>query len=358
MTGKNNHDHETENKNTGFIVGFFIVAIVSIAVCVFCRHLIDDGSSEKEVKNKQDRPVTTTVSEVAEVTEVPETTAVVTTTAKPQNLKYVYVDSGKELPALNIILDKTSNKTYKVNLNKLANENDIITAFRFIFYAEDGVSNLGELKGGYGVNVDPLSPLATDDGWYQSEDFSVYSDGAYCEVVCEVPLELALSIDIKGKLMVGYWWSDQQTVRLERIICEKYAHIERPIDDSKSFEVNIPLNFNNAETQKYLLPLREIVPEGTIPEFVSFTIESTNGEPIGKFSGQIGISTKASLYDGFYKEKDMVVYSDTNTHDVTWLVPDEVKKLLDYDGNIELSFWWGDCEEIKITKVNVQYSEK
>ena len=50
----------------------------------------------------------------------------------------------------------------------------------------------------------------------------------------------------------------------------------------------------------------------------------------------------------------MVVYSDTNTHDVTWLVPDEVKKLLDYDGNIELSFWWGDCEEIKITKVNIE----
>lgn len=351
---KNNNTDGSENKNVGFVVGFFIVAIASVAVCIFCGKLIDDhGSSEKkEVKTTQ-KSVVTTVSET-----LSETT-VVTTEPEPENLKYVYDNSGKELPALNVILDKTSNKTYKVNLRELANPDDVITAFRFIFYAEDGVSNLGEVKGAYGLNIEPSSPLATDDSWYQSEDFSVYSEGAYCEVRCEVPTELAKDIDIeKGKLMVGYWWSDQQTVRLERIICEKYSYTERPNDGTKSLKVNIPLNFNNEETKKYTLPLREIIPDGYIPEFVAVTLENENGDPLGKFSGSIGLATKDSIYDGFYREDNMVVYGENSTCDLTWTVPDVVKKLLNYDGNMEVSFWWGDCEDIKITKVYVQYSKQ
>ena len=41
-------------------------------------------------------------------------------------------------------------------------------------------------------------------------------------IIDGVPANFNIDIE-KGKLMVGYWWSDQQTVRLERIICEKYS---------------------------------------------------------------------------------------------------------------------------------------
>ena len=66
----------------------------------------------------------------------------------------------------------------------------------------------------------------------------------------------------------------------------------------------------------------------------------------------------SSIYDGFYREDNMVVYGENSTCDLTWTVPDVVKKLLNYDGNMEVSFWWGDCEDIKITKVYVQYSKQ
>ncbi len=353
MTGKNNND-KVYAKNTGFIIGFFVVAVVSVIVCVFCKSILDSNNktSKKEVSNSSNSAITTIATTINEE-------EIITTQPEPEHeeMIFVYDDSGREAPDLNIVLDKSSNKTYKMNLRDLASNGDTIKRFRFIFSAEDGASYLGEVKGAYGVSLVPGSDVATDDSWYQSPDFSVYADGSYCEVICDVPGEVASAINIEtGKLMIGYWWSDQQTIRLERVICEKVSFAELPSDGVKKYEVNIPINFNNDETKKYKIPINDLIPEGHVPEFLAISIRNPYDKSIGKFTGSIGVSTD-TLFGGFYCEENMVIYEDSPARDLTWIVPETVKKAIDYEGDLEISFWWGESAELVIEQIYVQYSK-
>ena len=90
----------------------------------------------------------TTANADAETT-APETTeATETTTTHISPTETVSSTLGAELDDLNVLLDRDADNTYKAKLENFVQDGDVIQSFTFIFYAPDGVSNMGTYKGG------------------------------------------------------------------------------------------------------------------------------------------------------------------------------------------------------------------
>lgn len=84
----------------------------------------------------------------AEETTAPETTeATETTTTHISPTETVSSTLGAELDDLNVLLDRDADNTYKTKLENFVQDGDVIQSFTFIFYAPDGVSNMGTPSG-------------------------------------------------------------------------------------------------------------------------------------------------------------------------------------------------------------------
>ena len=103
-------------------------------------------------------------------------------------------------------------------------EGDVIQRSHLWFILKMALRRLGTNKGGYGVSVSEDCASATDEGWYQSEDFEQYVNSAYAEFTWNVPGEIQSEIDLGGEVMFGHWWSGVQTVRLASIVCTFRPH--------------------------------------------------------------------------------------------------------------------------------------
>ena len=103
----------------------------------------------------------TTANADAETT-APETTeATESTTTHISPTETVSSTLGAELDDLNVLLDRDADNTYKAKLENFVQDGDVIQSFTFIFYAPDGVSNMGTYKGGCGISVKADSATAT-----------------------------------------------------------------------------------------------------------------------------------------------------------------------------------------------------
>ncbi len=348
-------------RNRIFLIGFIIVAIASIFVCILSKQALenikdsknaDTNISTKQQTEKKDNSSDETSDSKNESL---QTEAVPQTEMREIPMKLAFSAIGKEV-VVNQLLDKSVNKTYKIDIRNFAKQDDQLNSFIFVFYSQDGVSNMGEVKGGFGISVDSTCPAATDPGWYQSEDFSVRSEGAYCEVTWTIPDEIKQYIDNNGKLMIGYWWSDIETVNLERIVCKKTSFKELPTDGEKYIDINKTINYADASLNVLNIPINQIIEENEIPQFIAISVQGA--VPMGKFSGALGMSTKKEIFDGFYNEENIVGYSDIEKMDITWIIPDEVKNNIDYNGNLQLSFWWSNNQELNVKNIYVQYCNK
>ena len=157
--------------------------------------------------NKKDDQNSSSAAEVVTEAETEPSTEKLTEpvteepTAEPHvsPVESVNFSMGNEKSDINEILDYDKNKTYKAKLSELAEEGDKIDSFVFVFYAEDGVSNISSYKGACGISVDKSCPSATDEGWYQSDDFEISVNSAYLEVKWDVPSDIKDYINISDK---------------------------------------------------------------------------------------------------------------------------------------------------------------
>ncbi len=346
MRYKNN---EYNSKNHVFIIGFIIIAIASVIVCVLSKNALEK-IDKKQSDNNQTAEVTT-VAVIDEDIPSPDET----TPEYQSPLITSFSEMCKELTGMNIILDKEVNKTYKINLHDLAQQGDHIESFIFKFYSEDGTSNMGNVKGGFGISVDSSCPVMTSDSWYQNpDDFSVQSDGASCEVTWTIPDDIKNYINIDtGNLLFGYWWSDVTSIRLDSVVCKKSLTKKIPVDGNKKINIGESLSYSDSTAQKFTFPLSSLLEEGQTPQFIS--IKFTCNQPIGKFSGSLGISTN-SAYDKYYTENNIVVFSDSQSANVDWFVPEEIIKDIDRNGNIDLTFNSCNNQDVTIDYIYVQYS--
>lgn len=309
-------------------------------------------SSESSEESEEETTVTTAKTETTET--------VTTTTTHISPIENVSYSMGNELGQINEILNYDTKKTYKAKLTDLADEGDKIESFTFVFYAEDGVSNIGSYTGACGISVAENCPSATDDYWYQSADFEVSVNSAYAEIKWDVPAEIRdyITINDSSSIQIGYWWGGVQSLRLESIICNYSTSFEIPVDNTKTVECGNTLNYNSESSKTVKLPLEDLVEKGQIPQYFEFNVEGS--APLKKISGAFGISVSdscpAKTDDYWYQEKNFAVMTGSNTALLHWRVPDEIKEYISEEGEVMLGYWWSESENITLKSVTVKSS--
>lgn len=263
---------------------------------------------------------------------------------------------GSQVTISKTILREDGSNTVSIPLSDLIQDGDVVSSFTFVVYSGDG-KNIGTYKGGCGISVTADCAAATDEGWYQSADFSASTEGTYGEIKWDVPAEIRDYISTGGEVMLGYWWGNAGSIRVEEVICTYTRTREIPADGTASLDVNKSVGYNDADnTIKFSLD--GLVPEGNVPQAVTFNI-SSNGA-FGKFTGAFGISCSsdcsAATDEGWYQSQDVAVFTDSSSLSLTWFVPDNVKDYVPNDGEVMLGYWWSDQSTVTLNSVSVKYA--
>ncbi|MGN1481000.1 cellulase family glycosylhydrolase [Porcipelethomonas sp.] len=346
------------NKGLKIVVAVMAVIIVALAGVIagfFLGNKNDSGNSS----GSESVAETTAVQETTDAPTEAETEAV-TTTQHISPMETVNFSMGSEKSDINEIMDYDSNKTYKANLNEFVREGDKIDSFVFVFYAEDGSSNISSYKGACGISVDESCPAATDKGWYQSDDFEMDVNSAYLEVKWDVPSEIRDYINTgdKGNIEVGYWWGGLQRLRLASIICNYTTTAEIPVDGTNTIEPGTALNYGSESSKTARIPLSDLIGDGDVPQYFEFNVEA--GGELQKYAGAFGITVDDSCPDktdkSWYQSGNIAVMTNSSNTTLYWLVPDEIKEYIKSDGEVMLGYWWSKQDEVKLKSVTVKYS--
>ncbi|MBQ8688481.1 MAG: cellulase family glycosylhydrolase [Ruminococcus sp.] len=329
------------------------------------------GCSSKEENSVQSSETTTAQAATEAVTEATEAateeeTAAEETTEAPTEAPTEHVSPvetvratlGAEVSEINAVLDRDGTNTYKADLSDMITEGDTVHSFTFIVYSGDGASNMVNYKGGCGISVTEDCPAATDEGWYQSDDFEYAVNGAYAEITWNVPADVAPYVDANGEVLIGYWWSEVQQVRLSSVICNYTRTAEVPVDGQTSVSPAAVLSYGSEETKTAHVDLSELISEGDTVQTVTFDISA--GGSLGKFTGAFGVSleegSKAATDENWYQTGNIAVITDASDLSLTWIVPEDVKADISAAGEVMLGFWWSDQSSITLDRVTVRYS--
>lgn len=300
----------------------------------------------------------TTANADAETT-APETTeATETTTTHISPTETVSSTLGAELDDLNVLLDRDADNTYKAKLENFVQDGDVIQSFTFIFYAPDGVSNMGTYKGGCGISVKADSATATDKNWYQSDDFEQNVNGAYAEITWNVPTDVAADVDAGGDVLIGYWWSDLQQLKLSSIVCTYTRTAEVPVDGTSESSPAATLDYSSDTDKQVKLPLSDFIDKDDRLQTVTFDISSSGS--LGKFTGAFGVSLTsgcdAETDKNWYQTGNIVTFTQDSSVSLTWIVPESIQDYIDPTGDLMLGYWWSDQATVTLNKVSVRYS--
>ncbi|MBR1556022.1 MAG: DUF5620 domain-containing protein, partial [Oscillospiraceae bacterium] len=91
----------------------------------------------------------------------------------------IVIHSGVQKDYTDVTLNHDTNKIYPIALSDFIRSGDTIQKFIFEFEAD---GNIGSYQGGCGISVNEKCKAATDDYWYQSQDFTVPAEGSYAKV--------------------------------------------------------------------------------------------------------------------------------------------------------------------------------
>ncbi len=355
---------EEKKNNKGTKIVIIVMAIIILALAGVVTAFLLDNNKEKTTTEESSATEVVTEAETTEapVTEAPTiaTTTIQTTTVPISPTETVSFSMGNEKSDINEILDYDGNKTYKASLNEFVKPGDKVESFVFVFYAEDGSSNISSYKGGCGISVDDSCKAATNKGWYQSDDFEMDVNSAYLEVKWDVPGEIQdyINISDKGSVEIGYWWGGVQKLRLASIICNYSTSAEIPVDGTKTIEPNKTLKYGSESDKKLNIPLSDLISDGDIPQYFEFKVEG--GGELQKYSGAFGISVDDSCpvkkEKGWYQSGNVAVMTSSDSTMLYWLVPDEIKDYIDSDGDVMLGYWWSKQDSVTLKSVTVKYS--
>ncbi len=336
-----------------------ITALAAAAVLTFTGMLTgcDNGESSSSEAQQSSSAETSAVTETQAPTQE-ETQAVTTRHESP--METVTFSMGNEKSDINEILDYDSHKTYKAPMSDFVKEGDKVDSFVFVFYAEDGSSDISSYKGGCGISVDDSCPAATDKGWYQSDDFEISVNSAYLEVTWDVPEEIKdyVITSSDGSIMIGYWWGALQRLRLASIICNYTTTAEIPVDGTETVDLYKTLSYGVESEKTIKIPLNDLIPSGAVPQYFEFDIDS-NGE-LQKYAGAFAITVDDSCPDktdkSWYQTKNIAVMTNSNSAKLYWLVPNEIKDYIKSDGDVMLGYWWSRNDSVTLKSVTVKYA--
>ena len=158
-----------------------ITAFLLSALTV-CSCLTGCAGKNKETDSSQnDTSIQTTVSQTKSDSSKSESDAEPLAETEPPATEHISpreemkIQSGVQKDYTDVVLNHDTNKIYPVQLSDFLQAGDSVQKFVFEFEAD---GNIGTYQGGCGISVDASCQAATDDYWYQSQDFSVQADGS------------------------------------------------------------------------------------------------------------------------------------------------------------------------------------
>ena len=302
------------------------------------------GSSSSAQESSSQAEEATEAATDAEPTEAP-------TEAPTEHISPVETLSAQ--CATQVTVDKTISReegsnTIQLPLADFIEEGDRISSFTFVIYSGDG-SDIGTFKGGCGISVNGDCSAATDEGWFQSEDFSAPTQGTYGEIKWDVPGNVADYVTAAGDVLFGYWWGGAGSVRIESVICTFDRSREIPVDGTVTQNVGQSVGFNDADNT-IKVATADFLPEGAVPQAVTYNVSS--GGSFGKFTGAFGYSSSA----GNYQSPDTAVFTDSSSLSLTWFVPAAAQSYIAKDGELMLGYWWSQQPSATLDSVTVKYS--
>lgn len=255
---------------------------------------------------------------------------------------------GSQITVDKVIQREEGSNTIKLPLADLIEEGDKVSSFTFVIYSGDG-SNIGEYKGGCGISVNADCAAATDEGWYQSDDFASPTQGTYGEITWNVPADVSPYISSGGDLLFGYWWGNSTSIRLDSVICTFQRTREIPVDGTVSQDVGKSVNYSDTDNT-IKVATADFLPEDAVPQAVTYKISTSGG--FKKFTGAFGYNSPA----GYYQSGDVAVITDNSSLELTWFVPQQAKNYVSKDGEIVLGYWWSEQPSVTLDSVTVKYS--
>lgn len=299
------------------------------------------GGTSARSERKKDSATQTSTTAVTEE----ETTQMATEHISP--VETVSASLGSQITADRTIGRAQGSNTIKFPLADLIEDGDRVNSFTFTIYSGNG-GDIGEYKGGCGISVDADCAAATNEGWYQSPDFTAPTQGSYGEITWNVPEELKDHIHAAGEVLFGYWWGNCDSIRIENVICSFERKREVPVDGMGIAKAEKSVEYSAADN-KIKVPL-DFIPAGTVPEVVTFSVRSSG--PFGKYTGAFGISSSA----GEYMSGDTAVFTESSELELTWFVPDAAKGYMAENNELVLGYWWSRQPSVELDTVSVKYS--
>ncbi|MBR3971202.1 MAG: cellulase family glycosylhydrolase [Ruminococcus sp.] len=324
-------------------------ALLLACVATVSRKLItspekNSGSAGTSEQEKTDVITTeATVTEEVIVTETPtqapteHISPIETVTANLGIQQNVDISIGRE----------NGSNTLKLPLADFIREGDRINSFTFVIYSSDGY-NIGQFKGGCGISVSADCDAATDEGWYQSEDFTSATEGTYGEITWNVPSDVSDFVTPAGEVLFGYWWGGASGIRVENVICNITRTADIPCDGTINVDVGESVDYS-AEDNIICIPT-DILPEGAVPQAVTYNISSAGG--FGKFTGAFGYKSSK----GEYQSSDIAEFTNDSSISLTWIVEPEAKNYASEDGELMLGYWWSEQPTATLDSISINYS--
>ncbi len=327
-------------------------ALFLAAVATFSGKLIPEKSDNTEVlpsEEKEEKVPETEKNDVpAETpTDAPTETPTEAPTEHVSPVETVTANLGIQQNIDVSIGRENGSNTVKIPLADFIREGDRIKSFTFTIYSSDGY-NIGQFKGGCGIAVSSDCPAATDEGWYQSPDFTAPTEGTYGEITWNIPDDISDYITPAGDIMFGYWWGGASGIRIENVVCNITRTADIPCDGTVDVEVNKSVNYN-AEDNTIRVPL-DMLPQGAVPQSVTYNISSGGG--FGKFTGAFGYNSSK----GEYMSGDVSEFTDSSDISLTWIIEPQAKNYVSEDGELVLGYWWSEQAEATLDSVTIKYS--
>lgn len=333
------------------IIIVIVIAIVGIAA----GFIVGRNSKNSGTKTAETQTASQTESETEKESESDESKAETESETETKHVsptQSVTSELGYQIEVKQS-LDHDKNKTYKASLADFGiRDGDKINSFTFIFSSDQ---TMDSYQGGWGVSVSDDCPSKTDDGWYQSEDFTQNVNGKYAEIKVDVPSDVADYIDPKGQVLIGFWWSSASSVSLDYIIADDTRTEELPVDVTYQYDVNKDLDYSSDSAKTAKVNLSDKIKNDEIPQSVTYKISAGSG--FGKFTGAFGISLKSgapeSTSDGYYQTVDIAEITDSNSLELTWIIPENLREYVDVSGTVDLGYWYSEQQNITLQSISI-----
>lgn len=322
-----------------------IVLALSVLLTLASVNGCGDKSSDSEKEVSADESSSAATENTSDEAEEPATEA---PTEHVSPVETVSATLGAQQTISRTIQRTEGSNTIQLPLADFIEDGDVVSSFTFIIYSSDG-NNIGEFKGGCGISVNGDCPSATDEGWYQSPDFTAPTQGTYGEITWNVPADISGYISASGDVLFGYWWGGASGVRVEEVVCTFQRTRELPVDGTASQQVGKSVSYSDTDNT-IKVPTADFLPEGAVPQAVTFDISSSGS--LRKFTGAFGYGSSS----GYCQSGDTAVFTDSSSLSLTWFVSDEAKKYIAEDGELMLGYWWSEQPTVTLNNVTVKYS--